>query len=100
MQHLGQAAKAGWTQEQVAAIEAGDPDPLPADFRKIMAFSDACVTGPDMPDAVFDAARSVLSDRNLVTVVLLVGHYMTIARLMGILRVELDAHPDPWTAEH
>lgn len=100
LQHLDQATHLGWSQEQIAAIEAGDPTPLPQDFCRVLAFVDACVTAAKMSDDAFRDARDVLSDRDLVTVILLVGHYMTIARLTGILQVELDTQPDPWTSEH
>jgi hypothetical protein len=33
-------------------------------------------------------------------VIVLVGHYMTVARLTGILQVELDESPDDWAHEH
>ncbi len=100
MQHLGQAAKVGWTAAEIAAIEADEPAALPADFAVILAFVDACVAAPQVPDIVFDAARALLSPSDLVTVILLVGHYMMIARLLGTLEVALDPAPDSWAAEH
>ena len=53
-----------------------------------------------MPDDVFAAARAVLSSRDLVAVILLVGHYMMVGRLLGTLDVELDPEPDSWASEH
>ena len=55
---------------------------------------------PQIQDATFAAARAALSDRDLVTVIALIGHYMTVARLTGTLEVDLDAQPDSWTHEH
>lgn len=100
MQHLDQAKKEGWSTSQLAAIETGDSAALPTDFAAIMAFVDAIVAGPHVPDTTFDTVRSLLSDRDVVTMILLVGHYMTVARLLGILQVELDDKPDSWTSEH
>ncbi len=100
MQHLGELAKAGWTAAEITAIEADDRAALPADFVVILAFVDACIAAPQMPDSVFDAAVALLPPRDLVTVILLVGHYMMIARLLGTLEVPLDPAPDSWTAEH
>lgn len=100
MHHLGQAEKAGWTAAEVAAVEAGDGARLPAGFAATLAFVDACVATPRVPDTVFDAALAVLSPRDLVTVILLVGHYMMVARLLATLDVELDPEPDGWAAEH
>lgn len=100
MQHLGQAEKAGWTAAEIAAIKAGDRVRLPADFAAPLAFVDACVAAPRVPDDVFGATSAVLPPRDLVTVILLVGHYMMVARLLATLDVELDPAPDNWAAEH
>ena len=101
MQHLEQARKEGWSDTQIAAIEAGNADALPADLAAVLAFVDECVaTPPHVSDRAFAATRAVLSDRDLVTVILLVGHYTTIALLTGTLEVELDAAPDAFTSEH
>jgi alkylhydroperoxidase family enzyme len=72
----------------------------PADFATVLDFVDACVTGTTVPDDVFTAAHNVLSDKEIVTVIVLVGHYLTVARLTGVLAVDLDSAPDPWTHEH
>lgn len=100
MQHHDQARTVGWSDEQIAAIEAGDLEALPPDFARIITFVDGCIAGTEVGDDIFEAAHSVLSDQDIVTVILLVGHYMTVARLIGILDVELDEKPDSWTSEH
>ena len=100
MQHLGQARKVGWTDEQIGDIEAGNRGALPDDLAAVLAFVDECVATTHVSDRVFRALRDVLSDRDVVTVILLVGHYMTVARLTGSLEVELDEEPDAFTTEH
>lgn len=100
MQHLGQAKKAGLSSAAVAAIETGDAASLPPTMAAVLAFADACLAAPRVADTVFDAARAVLSSRNLVTVILLVGHYLMVGRLLATLDIELDPAPDSWTAEH
>ncbi|WP_216897810.1 carboxymuconolactone decarboxylase family protein [Nocardia alni] len=99
-QHLGQAHAAGWTEQQITDIEAGRFDRLDSGLAAVLAFVDACVVGPDVTDETFAAARAHLTDRQLTTVIVLVGHYMTVARLTGILRLELDGSPDDWAHEH
>lgn len=100
-QHLDQARRCGWTPTQIEAIER-DPDnaSLPADFRTVLHFVDDLVAGPTVPDTTFNAARNVLHDQDLVTIIVLVGHYMTVARILGTLQVPLDEQPDTWTSEH
>lgn len=100
MQHLGQARKEGWSDTQIAAVEAGEYGALPDDVAAVLAFVDGCVATTRVSDRTFEAVRTVLSDRDLVTLVLLVGHYTTVALLTGTLEVELDGEPDPFTAEH
>ena len=70
------------------------PSPL------LLAFVDACIASPRVPDDVFAATRAVLSDRDLATVIVLVGHYMTVARFVETLGIELDPAPSDWTTEH
>lgn len=94
MQHVGQAEEAGWTADEIAAIETGDHTRLPGEVAAVLAFADACVAAPRVPDDVFAAAAAVLPPRGLVTVILLVGHYMMVARLLATLDVELDPAPD------
>lgn len=100
MQHLGQAEKAGLDPATIAAIETSDLALLPPALAAALAFANACVRTPRVPDDVFDTAAVVLSPRGLVTVILLVGHYLMVGRLLATLDVELDPAPDSWSAEH
>ncbi len=100
MQHLDQARKLGWSDAEIAAIEWGDLSALPTELAAVLPFVDECVATPHVSNRAFAEARAALSSRDLATVILLVGHYMTIARFTGTLEIELDATPDPWTAEH
>ncbi|MDQ2802831.1 MAG: carboxymuconolactone decarboxylase family protein [Pseudomonadota bacterium] len=100
MQHLGQAEKAGWTATEIAAIEAGDLSGVPSEFAAVLKFVDECVATPRVSDAVFAEASRALSNRALATVILLVGHYMMVARFLGTLEIELDPEPDTWESEH
>lgn len=101
-QHVGQAHQLGWTAEQIAAIEQGDYSGslLPPGLTAVLRFADEIVSGPTVSDEAFDAVRTVLDDRQLATVIVLVGHYMTVARILGVLHVPLDDTPDGWTNEH
>ena len=100
LQHLGQARAAGWSDAEIDAIERGDLSALPDGFAAMLPFIDECVAMPRVSDAAFAACRAVLSDREIATVVLLVGHYMTVARFVATLGIEPDERPDPWTSEH
>lgn len=66
----------------------------------MLTFLDAVVAGPEVADDTVTAARTVLSDQQLATVIVLVSHYMTVARYTRIVGVELDDAPNHWTTEH
>lgn len=100
MQHLGEAAKVGWTDDAIAVLEGPGPFTSLGAFAPVLAFVDACIASPRVPDDVFAATRAVLSDRDLATVMVLVGHYMTVARFVETLGIELDPAPSDWTTEH
>ena len=97
MQHLDQARKAGWSDEDIAKIEAGE---APAKVADALRFVDECVRTGDVSDAAFDALHATLNPREIADLLLLIGHYMTVARFTAVLRVELDAHADSWSREH
>ena len=59
----------------------------------MLAFTDQCVAGPDVTDAAFAAAHAVLTDRQLTTVIVLIGHYRTVARLTGVLQSAWTTNP-------
>lgn len=99
-QHLDQAQQQGWSTKDINNIEGGRLAKLPVGLRMVLTFVDAVVAGPDVADDTVQAARTVLSDQQLATVIVLVGHYMTIARYTAILQVALDDAPDDWTDEH
>ncbi len=99
-QHLDQARAQGWSAKDIAGVEGGVFSGLPDGLRKVLTLVDAVVAGPEVDDDTVTAARTVLSDQQLATVIVLVGHYMTVARYTRILGVELDDAPDDWTTEH
>ncbi|MDT8915663.1 carboxymuconolactone decarboxylase family protein [Amycolatopsis sp. PS_44_ISF1] len=125
-QHLDQARALGWTTDQIRIIEttgtgvgtgvgravAREPDTpmrvasatppasLPDGFADVLEFVDACVAGHAVTDDLFVRVRDVLSDRDLITVIVLVGHYLTVARLSSLLNLQPDPVPGPWDHEH
>lgn len=101
-QHLDQARQ-HWSDEQIAVIETtagADRSVLPTGFARLLDLVDLLVPGLPVPDEVLAAVRRTLDDRDLVTVIVLVGHYLTVARLTTVLGVDLDPAPDTWTHEH
>lgn len=100
MQHLDQARKAGWTEAEIEAIEAGDRSGSLGTFTPILAFIDECVADVRVSDATFSTVAASLSPREIATVLMLIGHYMSVARIIANLGIELDPAPSSWDKEH
>ena len=96
-QHLDQAKKYGWSDDDVAAIERGEP---PAEIADLLRFTDEVVRTGAATDATFDAVKAQLPPRDVATVLLLIGHYMMVARYTKVLQVAPDAQADSWSHEH
>ena len=100
MQHAAEVRKAGWSDGEVEAIKAGDGQGLPEEVAAVMDFVDQAVVSGQVSDAVFVRVQASLTPNDIATLILLIGHYMMIARFTAILRIELDAEPDGWAHEH
>jgi alkylhydroperoxidase family enzyme len=93
MQHLPPARKAGWSDEDIAAIETGRVDRLnPADGI-LLQFVDECVRDVRVSNRTFAEIRKYLSDQEIAEATLLVGYYMMTARFLETLKVDLDDAP-------
>lgn len=91
-QHVAIALVSDVTQAEIDAIEAGRtgaPDFDEADGA-LLAMTAAIVTTERSDDATFEAARAVLSSRELVELHLVVSAYVGLARLMTNLELEID----------
>lgn len=100
MQHLDQARLAGWRDEEIAAIEGDDAPGFDGAPAAVFRFIDECVRAVRVSDATFAAVQAILPPRDIATLLLLVGHYMSVARFAATLGIELDDRPDAWRHEH
>ena len=100
MQHAGEVRKVGWSEAEVAAITAGDLAKLPDDAAAVLAFTQQTISAGQVTDCTFAEVQRFLEPRDIATVILLIGHYMMVARFTAILQIELDAEADSWTHEH
>jgi alkylhydroperoxidase family enzyme len=92
VQHVPIAKAVGASEAQVAALEAGTADANcfdPAE-RAVLAFATELVAAARPSDAAFDALAKHLSPQEIVELVLAIGYYMMIARLMETARIDLD----------
>ena len=93
VQHVPIAKAAGATDAQVAALERGDAAARCFDTREriVLRFTDELIDNVKVSDATFAAARQEFPPREIVELILAVGFYMMIARLLETTAVELEA---------
>jgi 4-carboxymuconolactone decarboxylase len=58
--------------------------------RAALAYVDAMIVGPEVPDAVFEAVRKHYSEREVVELTILVGTYLMHNRVFTALRVDVE----------
>ncbi len=92
-QHVPIAKAAGVGDEQIAALERGDAAAPCFDEREtlLLRFTDELVRDVRVSDATFAAASREFPPRQIVEIILAVGYYMMIARLLETTAVDLEA---------
>ena len=91
-QHRPLALSAGLTEADVAAIGDGEYGRLEPRLAAIAEFAAATVRDLRPSDEVFAKVRPHVTDRELVNIVLTVGCYMSLARLIAVTGIEPDEH--------
>jgi alkylhydroperoxidase family enzyme len=93
VQHVAIGRQAGLSADQVGAVERGEiasAAALGEVERAVLGFTAEVVAGPRVGDAAFDAVASALSPREIVELLLTIGQYLMLARLMTALELEID----------
>jgi 4-carboxymuconolactone decarboxylase len=89
--HIPLGRAAGLTEAELSAIADGnytDLDPL---LRAAALFTDEVVTQLSPSDATLLQLRNVVNDQILVNIVLTIGCYMSVARLIAVTGIERDS---------
>jgi ketosteroid isomerase-like protein/alkylhydroperoxidase family enzyme len=97
-QHRGRASAAGLTDTELGAIEAGDQTQLDARKATVVRFVDDCYYRTKVSEPVLTAARSYVSDSDLVAIILIIGSQMQTARFVETFEIDLDEAPAHWDA--
>jgi alkylhydroperoxidase family enzyme len=92
VQHVPIAQATGATADQIAALERGDieADAFDALERLVLRFATEVLRDVRASEATFAALASRLSPQEVVEVIMTVGYYMMIARLLETTAVDLD----------
>lgn len=92
VQHVAIGRHVGVTDEQIAAVERGDLGAgcFGEPERAVLAFTAEAVRGPRVAEETWGAVSAVLTPREIVELLLTVGSYLMLARVMTVLEIEVD----------
>ena len=88
--HVPLARAAGLSEAELRAIRAADYARLDPLLAAVCRFVDEVVKQLKPADATLQALRALVSDQLLVNIVLTIGCYMSIARLIAVTGIEPD----------
>jgi 4-carboxymuconolactone decarboxylase len=92
-QHVPILLAVGGTEEQVAALEAGDTQAgaLGEDGRLIVRFTTQVVEDATPDEETFAQMSARFTTAEIVQLLLVIGQYMMVARVMATAELEVDA---------
>lgn len=93
VQHVAIGTHAGVTSDQIRAVQEGRIDSaecLDGSQRAVLALTQAVVAGPRVGDDLFAEARRHLNPREIVELLMVIGNYAALARVMTVLELDLD----------
>jgi alkylhydroperoxidase family enzyme len=97
VQHVPIAQAVGATDDQVAALERDEPgaDCFTGDQQLVLRFTAEVVRDARAADATMEGLRQHLSPREIVELLMVIGNYMMVARVMATTDMELDEPAGP-----
>ncbi len=92
IQHVEIAKAVGAGDEQIEALRRDDATAECFDEteRLVLRFTDEVVRDVGASQQTFDAAREIFSPREIMELILAIGFYMAIARVMEVARIDID----------
>jgi 4-carboxymuconolactone decarboxylase len=93
VQHVPIAKAVGARDEQVAALERGEATAACFDERerRVLRFTEELLRDVRVSDPTFASVAELLSPREIVELILTVGYYMLIARLLETTAVDIES---------
>ena len=97
IQHVPIARAVGASDDQIAALERDDPaaDCFSGEQRLVLEFTTEVVRDVRAGDATFAALAERLSPREILELLMVIGQYMMLARVMATTEIDLDEPADP-----
>lgn len=97
VQHVPLAKAVGASDEQVAALERDDVDAecFSDDERLVLRFTTEVLRDAQASEATLEKLSATLSPREIVELLMVIGQYMMVARVMATTRMEIDEPAGP-----
>jgi 4-carboxymuconolactone decarboxylase len=97
VQHVPIARAVGATDDQVEALERDDPeaDCFSGDQRLVLQFTTEVLEDAQASDETLERISAVLAPREVVELLMVIGQYMMVARVMATTRMEIDEPAGP-----
>jgi 4-carboxymuconolactone decarboxylase len=97
VQHAPIARSVGASDEQLGALERDevDADCFDDAQRVVLRFTTEFLRDARVSDPTFDAAKELLSARELIELMMVIGQYSMLARVMATTELDLDEPLDP-----
>lgn len=96
-EHHAVALRAGFSEEKIQAVADYPDDSMIATLTSIehllIDFTDAIIKTTTVPDELFREVHNHFGDSKTVELVLLIGFYMMIGRVMNTFEVDLEDGP-------
>jgi 4-carboxymuconolactone decarboxylase len=92
VQHAQVTLDVGGTQEQIEALERGDVDAavLGADGQLVVRFTTQVVRDASPDEETFAAMTARFTPRQIMHLLLVIGQYMMLGRIMATSQIDLD----------
>jgi 4-carboxymuconolactone decarboxylase len=92
VQHAQVTLEVGGTQEQLDAVQRGelDADVLGADGRLVVRFTSQVVRDAAPDEETFAAMNARFTPREIVHLLLVIGQYMMLGRIMATTQIDID----------
>ncbi len=94
-QHNALCRKLGMPEDKIEALAGKADAPVFSKLeRMVLEFADTVVRDVRAPDAMFEALRKELGERQMVELVLTIGYYMMTCRFLENFGVDIEASGD------
>ncbi len=92
VQHVSIAKSVGVTDEQIALVEQGRDDASAFDARQrcVLHVAQEVVASPTLSEETFIALQASFSSREIVELLLTIGVYLMMGRIMTALEIDLE----------